>query len=421
MSTGLHRDLALSERHAPHSFEYADAATRTGASGFVSGDLGKIAKQLDDNTLWQLTAVTPTWRQVDAGGVSPSRNVGTNNGLQGGGDLSADRTLSPVYGSSVNTVCQGNDARLSDARTPSAHATSHKSGQSDAIKLDELAAPTDITTLNADTGKHGLLPKLGGGTANFLRADGTWATPTATPSVHANEAHDPDMLTVGSNRSDGNLDKLTDGDEDDDVDALHLHIRCDKSKAYLWDDFVGNAMDAALWATTLSGTGSAAGVLSTGLGGSLRLTSGGAVDRYAILTAGTKYNWSYDKKAVLDCRFKIVDLADSYNIIALRNDDNNRAYLIRTNSGNWLSYTVLSGTPTGPTDTLIAADTNWHTFKISCEAGQIVFKIDGVTKATHATNLPTAQMEPFFLQRTSAGSATRASYLDWVEIVGERD
>ena len=24
---------------------------------------------------------------------------------------------------------------------------------------------------------HGLLPKLGGGTANFLRADGTWAAP----------------------------------------------------------------------------------------------------------------------------------------------------------------------------------------------------------------------------------------------------
>jgi hypothetical protein len=36
---------------------------------------------------------------------------------------------------------------------------------------------TDITTGNADTGKHGYLPKLGGGTTNFLRADGSWATP----------------------------------------------------------------------------------------------------------------------------------------------------------------------------------------------------------------------------------------------------
>lgn len=61
--------------------------------------------------------------------------------------------------------------------TPDTHAASHKSGGADAIKLDELAAPTDVTTLNATTSAHGLLPKLGGGTTNFLRADGTWAAP----------------------------------------------------------------------------------------------------------------------------------------------------------------------------------------------------------------------------------------------------
>lgn len=42
-------------------------------------------------------------------------------------------------------------------------------------KLDDLAAPDDNTDLNATTLVHGLLPKLGGGTTNFLRADGTWA------------------------------------------------------------------------------------------------------------------------------------------------------------------------------------------------------------------------------------------------------
>ena len=60
-----------------------------------------------------------------------------------------------------------------------AHATRHKSGGADAIKLDELAAPTDITTLNATVALHGLCPKLGGGTTNFLRADGAWAAPPA--------------------------------------------------------------------------------------------------------------------------------------------------------------------------------------------------------------------------------------------------
>ena len=57
------------------------------------------------------------------------------------------------------------------------HATSHKSGGGDAIKLDDLATPDDNTDLDATTSIHGLLPKLGGGTANYLRADGTWAAP----------------------------------------------------------------------------------------------------------------------------------------------------------------------------------------------------------------------------------------------------
>ena len=61
---------------------------------------------------------------------------------------------------------------------PALHAPSHKSAGGDPIKLDELAAPTDVATLNATTGQHGLLPKLGGGTVNFLRADGTWAAPS---------------------------------------------------------------------------------------------------------------------------------------------------------------------------------------------------------------------------------------------------
>jgi hypothetical protein len=76
-------------------------------------------------------------------------------------------TFAPAYGSSANTVCQGNDARLSDARTPVAHATSHKSGGADAIKLDELAAPTDVTTLNASTAAHGLMPKGDGNAVHF--------------------------------------------------------------------------------------------------------------------------------------------------------------------------------------------------------------------------------------------------------------
>lgn len=47
--------------------------------------------------------------------------VSAGAGLTGGGDLSANRTLAVSYGTSAGTACQGNDSRLSDARTPTTH------------------------------------------------------------------------------------------------------------------------------------------------------------------------------------------------------------------------------------------------------------------------------------------------------------
>jgi len=88
----------------------------------------------------------------------------------------------PIIGAGAAQAVAGNDARLTDSRTPSstlAHATSHKSGGTDAIKLDELAAPTDIATLNATAVQHGLLPKLSGVAGEFLNGVGAFATPVA--------------------------------------------------------------------------------------------------------------------------------------------------------------------------------------------------------------------------------------------------
>lgn len=61
---------------------------------------------------------------------------------------------------------------------------------------------TDITTGNAGTGQHGYLPKLGGGTANFLRADGTWSAPAGGTSVGVpdwNNAAVTDFFTLRNN------------------------------------------------------------------------------------------------------------------------------------------------------------------------------------------------------------------------------
>src|ERR1700741_253674 len=94
-------------------------------------------------------------------------------------------------GASATTHAQtvsGDDPQLTNARTPIAHATSHKSGCSDVIALDALGATTDITTLNASTSAHGLLRKLSNVATQYLDGTGAWTTPpganyTASQSV----------------------------------------------------------------------------------------------------------------------------------------------------------------------------------------------------------------------------------------------
>jgi hypothetical protein len=44
-------------------------------------------------------------------------------------------------------------------------------------KVDDFGTPDDNTDLNVTTSYHGLCPKLGGGTTNYLRADGSWDEP----------------------------------------------------------------------------------------------------------------------------------------------------------------------------------------------------------------------------------------------------
>lgn len=54
------------------------------------------------------------------GKADKTTTISTGPGLTGGGNLSANRTLGVDFGSTAGTVCQGNDLRLSDARTPTA-------------------------------------------------------------------------------------------------------------------------------------------------------------------------------------------------------------------------------------------------------------------------------------------------------------
>ena len=68
------------------------------------------------------TGGTDALAPSDIGAVPTSRTVAAGTGLSGGGDLSANRTLSVAYGTTSGTAAEGNDARLSDSRSPSGNA-----------------------------------------------------------------------------------------------------------------------------------------------------------------------------------------------------------------------------------------------------------------------------------------------------------
>jgi len=60
----LHRTFRGKQVHVPYSFEFANATAREAPGDYISTDLGKFALQLDDESLWMLTAVTPSWKRV---------------------------------------------------------------------------------------------------------------------------------------------------------------------------------------------------------------------------------------------------------------------------------------------------------------------------------------------------------------------
>ena len=96
-------------------------------------------------------ALTP----ADIGAVPTTVQVIAGTGLSGGGSLAANRTLAVTYGTAAGTACQGNDARLSNARTPTAHKTTHKTGGTDALTPADIGAVPTTVQVIAGTGLSG--------------------------------------------------------------------------------------------------------------------------------------------------------------------------------------------------------------------------------------------------------------------------
>lgn len=133
-------DQRLSDERTPIDGSVTNAKVAAGAAI----DVSKLAAGTNGYILWT-TAGVPTWASVATVGIASSGIVLTaGTGLSGGGDLTANRTFTVVYGTISGTSCEGNDIRLSDERTPlDGSVTNVKIASGAAIDVDKLAPGTN--------------------------------------------------------------------------------------------------------------------------------------------------------------------------------------------------------------------------------------------------------------------------------------
>jgi hypothetical protein len=153
--------------------------------------------------------------------VPASRTISAGTGLSGGGDLSANRSLAVAYGTSGTTACVGNDSRLSDARTPTSHASSHLPGGDDELTTAAAGAITPGASAGAGSASsfarsdhaHSV-PAFGTDSGTFCEGDDSRLSDARTPTGDAggdldgtypnptvaalHETSGPTKLTLGS-------------------------------------------------------------------------------------------------------------------------------------------------------------------------------------------------------------------------------
>ena len=107
------------------------------------------------------------------------------------------KTIGVTLGTSATSAAAGNDARLSDARTPTAHASSHNAGGSDALAIDATAGTGSLRTLGTSA-----TSAAAGNDARLSDA----RTPTAHASSH--NAGGSDALAIDAAAGTGSLRTL---------------------------------------------------------------------------------------------------------------------------------------------------------------------------------------------------------------------
>ena len=168
----------------------APSTPSAGRVAVFSDAADKHLKTIDDAGLVVDLTATGAGGQTDtvvgSAGIS---NVGTN----------VDADLTPTYGSAVSTVCQGNDARLSDARVPTGLAGGDLAGTypSPSVAAITTSGPTSLTIGAIAIGET--LRRIGSTIVGYTpAAGGGWSVVTETTATRAAAADEFVLVDVAT-------------------------------------------------------------------------------------------------------------------------------------------------------------------------------------------------------------------------------
>jgi hypothetical protein len=141
---GARTNLGLGTAATAAATDFAPAAQGVlngNAHDHLGGDGGQIAYSSLGGVPTSFTPASHTHGNItNAGAVGTTANLPLITGTAGA-------VVAGAFGTAVNTFCQGDDSRLSNARTPTAHASTHNAGGADALAIDAAAATGSLRTL----------------------------------------------------------------------------------------------------------------------------------------------------------------------------------------------------------------------------------------------------------------------------------
>ena len=167
-----------------------------------------------------------------------------------------------------------------------------------------------------------------------------------------------------------------------------------RHKLIFHDDFLGRSLDA-IWLG--AGTGSAV-VVDGETNGIVRLATGGGLNNYYVLDWNLIRTFSIANRLQSEWRMRLGQTVDIAVEIRLYFDGDNRVgfFLNTVTDNKWHTICRSLGANTLFTTTSVL-DTNFHTFRISTTPTAVDFYIDGMKTNTITTDIPTQNLEPYFL------------------------